>query len=101
MLEPKPQKFQKETQAAKSQTLLTAIFYLIYLLRQGKQKKNINKWDYIKLKSICTEKEAINNNKKTTIEWENIFDDTSDKGLISKIYKELIKMNTKKPNNPI
>ena len=37
-------------------------------------------------------------NKKTTQEWENIFANTSDKGLISKIYKELIKLNTKKKN---
>ena len=39
-------------------------------------------------------------NKKTTIEWENIFTNTSDKGLIPKIYKGLTKLNTKKTDNP-
>ena len=52
-------------------------------------------------KKFCGAKEIINKIKRQTMEWENIFTDTSDKGLISKIYKELIKMNTKKPNNPI
>ena len=53
-------------------------------------KKRINKWDYIKLKTFCMAKENINKmDRKPTI-WENIFaNDTSDKGLISKIYKEL------------
>ena len=52
-------------------------------------------------KMFCTPKENINKIKKRPTEWENIFVDTSDKGLISKIYKEPLKPNTKKPNNPI
>ena len=63
------------------------------LLRQ--QKKKINKWDYIKAESFCTAKENIKI-KRQPAEWENIFTDISDKGLISKIYKVLTKLNTKK-----
>ena len=76
------------------------MFFLICLLGQGKQKK-INKWDCIKLKHFCTAKEIINKVQRQPTEWEKIFADTSDKGLISNIYKELIKLNIKKPNNPI
>ena len=51
-------------------------------------KESINKWDLIKLKSFCTPKEN-NTEKREPIIWENIFaNDTLDKGLISKIYKE-------------
>ena len=74
--------------------MLVAIFYWIYLPRQGKQKKN--KWDYIKLKRFCTAKDIINKIKRHPSKWENIFTDTPDKGVISKIYKVLTKLNTKK-----
>ena len=46
-------------------------------------------------------KGKLQQNKKTTTEWGNIFADTSDKGLISKIYKVITKLSTKKTNNPI
>ena len=58
-------------------------------------KKSINKWDYIKLKSFCTAKENINKIKREPTVWENIFaNNTSDKGLSSKTYKELIHRKT-------
>ena len=53
-------------------------------------KKRITKWDFIKIKSLCMAKENISKMKREPTVWENIFaNDTSDKGLISKIYKEL------------
>ena len=53
-------------------------------------------------KTFFTAKENINKRKRQPTGQKNIFTDTSDKGLISKIYKELIKLNTKtKTNNPI
>ena len=64
-------------------------------------KVKIEKWNCIKLKSFCTEKETINRVKRQSKEWEKIFSNcTSDKELISKIYKELKQLNRKK-NNPI
>ena len=54
-------------------------------------KEKINKWDYIKLKSFCMAKENLSKMKREPTIWENIFaNDTSDKDLISKIYKALI-----------
>ena len=62
-------------------------------------KTKINKWDLMKLKNFCTAKETINKTKRQPSEWETIFaNKVNDKGLISKIYKQL---NIKKPNNPI
>ena len=70
-------------------------------------KQKINKWDLIKLTSFCTAKEIINKMKRQPTEWEKIFaNDATDKGLISKIYKQLYnsitnKQTNKKPNDPI
>ena len=53
-------------------------------------KERINRWDLIKIKSFCTAKENSIKIKREPTVWENIFaNDTSDKDLISKIYKEL------------
>ena len=65
-------------------------------------KEKINKWDYITLKSFCTAKETINEMKRQPTDLENIFtNDTSDKGLIPKIYKDFTQLNIKKINTPI
>ena len=56
----------------------------------------INKWDLIKLKSFCTMKETISKVKRQPLEWEKIIaSKTTDKELISKIYKQLIQLNQK------
>ena len=55
------------------------------------KKKKVNKWDLIKLKSFCTAKETVNKVKRQPSGWEKIIaNETTDKGLISKIYKQLI-----------
>ena len=64
-------------------------------------KPKVNKQDLIKLKSFCTAKETISKVKKQPSEWEKIVaNETTDKGLISKIHKQLIQLNTRKTNNP-
>ena len=74
----------RRKQALKSWTFLIAIFFLTYLLEQGKQKKKISKWDYIKQKGVCTAKEIFNKIKRQPTECENIFTHASDKGLTAK-----------------
>ena len=65
-------------------------------------KERINKWYVIKIKGFCTAKENSIKMKREPTVWENIFaNDTSDKGLISKIGKELTGLHSKKTSNPI
>ena len=64
-------------------------------------KTKINKWDIMKVKSFCTAKETINNMKVQPSEWEKIFaNEATDKGLISKMYKQLMQINIKKNKQP-
>ena len=65
-------------------------------------KTKVTKWDLIKLKGFCTAKETISKVKRQPLEWEKtIAKETTEKGLISKIYKQLIQLNARKTNNPI
>ena len=65
-------------------------------------KSNINKWDLIKLKNFYTMKETISKVKRQPSEWEKIIaNEETDKELISKIYKQLLHLNSRKINNPI
>ena len=64
-------------------------------------KERINKWDLIKIKSFCMAKEKITKIHREPTVWENIFaNETSDKGLIPKIYKEIRQLHSRKTNNP-
>ena len=66
--------------------------------REMEIKTKINKWDLMKLKSFCT----AEGNHKQPSEWEKIFaNEANDKGLISKIHKQLMQLNIRKTNNPI
>ena len=65
-------------------------------------KTKVNKWNLIKLKIFCTAMESISKVKRQSSKWEKIIaNETIDKGLISKIYKQLVQFNAIKTNNPI
>ena len=65
-------------------------------------KAKINKWDLMKLKSFCTTKETISKVKGQPLDWEKIIaNKATDKGLISKIYKQLLQVNSRKINDPM
>ena len=68
-----------------------------------KIKPKINKWNLIQLKSFCTVKETMNKMKRELSEWEKILaNEATNKGLISKIYKQFMQLNIKnKENNSI
>ena len=65
-------------------------------------RAKINPWDLIKLKSFCTAKETQKKTKRQLTEWEKIVsNDVTVKGLISKTYKQLIQLKSKKTNHPM
>ena len=78
-------------------------FHLHYdLSRVTEIKTKVNKWDLIKHKSFCTAKETISKVKRQPSEWKKIIaNETTDKGLISKICKQHMQLNTRKTNNSV
>ena len=65
-------------------------------------KAKINKWDLVKLKRFCIMKETISKVKRQPSGWEKIIaNEATDKELISKIYKQLMQLNSRKISNPI
>ena len=65
-------------------------------------KAKINKWDLIKITSFYTRKETISKVKRQPSEWEKkIASEATDKELTSKVYKQLLQLNSRKMNNPI
>jgi hypothetical protein len=65
-------------------------------------RTRVYKWDLIKLQTYCKAKDTVNRIKWQPTDWENVFTNpTSDRGLIFNIYKELKKLDSIKPNNPI
>ena len=65
-------------------------------------RTTIDKWDLSKLKSFCKARDTINMTKQQPTDQEKVFTNpTSNRGLISKIYKELKKLDSREPNNPI
>jgi hypothetical protein len=65
-------------------------------------RERIDKWDCMKPKSFCTAKEMDTRLKRPPTEWEKIFtSSTSDKGLITRIYRDLKKLNSQRINGPM
>jgi hypothetical protein len=66
------------------------------------ERLRIDKWDLMKLQSFCKAKDTVNKTKRPPTDWERIFTyPKSDRGLISNIYKELKKVDSRKSNNAI
>ena len=69
--------------------------------RVMKIKTKINKWDLMKLKNFCKAKATTSKRKRQHSEWGKVFaNESTDKGLISKIYKQLMQLNNKKNKQP-
>jgi hypothetical protein len=72
-----------------------SFLYRIQMIQQLRERTD--KWDYMKLKSFCTTKEMVIRLKRLPTEWEKIFAIyTSDKGIKTRIYRELKKLNSPK-----
>ena len=75
-------------------------FFLETLPKAREARAKMNNWEFTKIKSFCTAKETVNKTKRQPTEWVKIFaNHISDKGLVSKICKELSELNTQRTKN--
>ena len=71
-----------------------------YIQHPRHKPKTTDKLDFIKIKYFWSAKSYVNGIRRQTTDWEKIFEkDTTDKGLLLKLYKELLKLNNKTMNN--
>ena len=93
-------KYIEENTDTKLMDLENREYFIILTPKSREVKAKINEWDCIKLKWFCTAKYICTYIhtyiKRQPTKWDVIFANSSNKGLISKIYKELIQLNTKK-----
>ena len=77
-------------------------FFQDMSLKARETKAKMNSWDFIKIKSFHPTKETIDNTKRRPTESKKIIaNDITEKWLVSKIYKELLKLKTQNTNNPV
>ena len=91
----KTESHQNSTGESRQKPLDLGLSNLLNMSLEARETKaKMNSWDLTKIKSFCMVKEAISKTERPPAEWEKIFvNDISDKGLVSRIYKELIKLN--------
>ena len=65
-------------------------------------KEIVDKLDFLKMRSICSSKDAVKRTRRQAMDWEKkVAKDTSEKGLLFKIYKEVLKLSKKKTNHMV
>ena len=92
-----------EEKAGKNLSDLSRSNFLLDTSPKARETKaKMNYWDLVKIRSFCMAKETINKTKRQPTEWEKIVaSDILGKGLVSKIYKELTKLHTRKTHNTV
>ena len=101
-IKPETLKFLEEKEAKSLKDMGTGEKFLNRTAMVCAVRSRIYKWDLMKLQSFCKAKDIINKTKRPPTDWERIFTKPkSDRGLISNIYKELKKLDSRNSNNPI
>jgi hypothetical protein len=101
-IKPETLKFIEENVGKSCKDMGTGEKYLNRTAMACAVRSRIDKWDLIKLQSFCKAKHSVNNTKRPPTDWERIFTNPkSDSRLVSNIYKELKKLNSRNSNKPI